>query len=71
MTTGTVTRGTVEEFDDGRGLGVIRSPEGLRYPFHCTAIAGGSRSIPVGADALFTVVPGHSGRWEASAIVRI
>ena len=36
--------------------------------FHCTAIADGSRSIPVGVDVVFVVVPGRSGRWEAAEV---
>jgi cold shock CspA family protein len=59
--------GTVVAFDERRGLGEIES-EGDRFPFHCTAIAGGSRSIPVGAQVEFVVVPGPGGRWEAAQI---
>ncbi len=42
-------RGTVAEFDDDRGLGVLRSGEGVDYSFHCVDIADGSRTIAVGA----------------------
>ncbi|MET0729431.1 MAG: cold-shock protein [Acidimicrobiales bacterium] len=59
--------GRVVEFDEGRGLGVIDA-EGHRYPFHCTAIQDGSRTIPVGASVTFEVRPGGMGRWEATAI---
>ena len=59
--------GTVVAFDERRGLGEIESDR-ERYPFHCTAIAGGSRSIAVGAAVEFVVVPGPGGRWEAGAI---
>ena len=41
-------QGTVVEFDDPRGLGVVRADDGFDYPFHCTAIADGSRTITVG-----------------------
>jgi cold shock CspA family protein len=61
-------RGAVASFDQHAGLGVIRDGDGRDYPFHCTQIAGGSRSIPPGTEVEFVVVPGHLGRWEAAAI---
>jgi cold shock CspA family protein len=57
--------GTVVEFDEPRGLGVIDAG-GERYPFHCTAIADGTRTIPVGTAVQFEVRPGGMGRWEAT-----
>ncbi|HEX6595454.1 MAG TPA: hypothetical protein VF045_00860 [Acidimicrobiales bacterium] len=63
--------GQVEEFDEARGLGVVVTAEGDRYPFHSTAIADGTRTIPVGAKAVFRIVPGSSGRWEAGSVTRI
>ena len=62
-------RGVVEEFDEPRGLGVIAGDDGRRYPFHCTAIADGSRRIPVGSRVVFATAPGHLGRFEARAVV--
>jgi CspA family cold shock protein len=59
-------RGTVASFDDPRGLGVVRSDAGVDYPFHCTAIADGSRTIDEGAVVTFRVVAGRLGRWEAA-----
>jgi cold shock CspA family protein len=38
-------------------------------PFHCTAIADGTRRIDVGRRVAFAVAPGNLGRWEATAIV--
>jgi cold shock CspA family protein len=61
--------GTVSAFDDGAGLGTITAEDGREYPFHCTAIADGSRSIAVATPVQFEVVP-KLGRWEAAAIVR-
>jgi cold shock CspA family protein len=58
-------RGVVETFDDPRGLGTVRSGDGVEYPFHCTAIADGSRSIDVGAEVTWSVAAGRLGRWEA------
>ncbi|MEO9181278.1 MAG: hypothetical protein ABI298_06475 [Acidimicrobiales bacterium] len=42
-------RGTVTEFDDDRGLGVLRSDEGAYFSFHCVSIVDGSRTIAVGS----------------------
>lgn len=61
--------GVVAEFDEAVGLGVIESSaDGGRYPFHCTQIADGSRSVPVGAPVTFSVVAGRRGVWEAADI---
>ena len=61
-------RGVVASFDDPRGLGVIRRDDGTEYPFHCTAIANGTRTVAVGAAVTFVVKAGRSGRWEAASI---
>jgi CspA family cold shock protein len=61
-------RGTVADFDDPRGLGTVTAGDGTSYPFHCTAIADGRRTIEVGAAVEFDVVAGRMGRWEAAAI---
>jgi cold shock CspA family protein len=61
-------RGTVASFDDPRGWGAVRSADGVELPFHCTAIVDGSRTVAVGAEVAFRVVPGRLGRWEATAI---
>ncbi len=63
-----VRQGVVLQFDEDRGLGEVEDQDGRRYPFHCTRIADGTRTIPVGAKVEFTVVPGLPGRWEASDI---
>jgi hypothetical protein len=59
--------GTVVEFDEPRGLGVIES-DGVRYPFHCTAILDGTRTIAVDTPVTFEVRPAGLGRWEATAV---
>jgi CspA family cold shock protein len=64
---GTVS-GTVTSFDAERGLGEVTTAAGERYPFHCTQIADGSRTIPVGTAVDFAVIPGLLGRWEAGAL---
>jgi cold shock CspA family protein len=65
-----VEEGTVTAFDEPRGLGTITSVDGVERPFHCTAIADGTRAIDVGAKVSYEVVPGKLGRWEAADITR-
>jgi cold shock CspA family protein len=60
--------GTVASFEKDRGLGEIVTSDGQIYPFHCTAIADGTRDIAVGAAVTFTVTAGHLGRLEAADI---
>lgn len=60
--------GTVTSFDDPRGLGEVTSDAGEVHPFHCTAIADGTRTIEVGVPVRYEVVPGRLGRWEAWGI---
>ncbi|MFP3900394.1 MAG: cold-shock protein [Acidimicrobiia bacterium] len=62
------TTGTVEAFDEARGLGTVRTDDGTALPFHCTAIADGSRTIEVGVRVRCQVVAGPMGRWEAAGI---
>ena len=60
--------GTVTAFDDDAGLGVITSAtDGTAYPFHCTQIADGSRTIEPGIHVTFEPLA-RLGRWEATAI---
>jgi cold shock CspA family protein len=59
--------GTVVSFDPHVGLGVIAAPDGRRFPFHCVAIADGTRRIEVGTDVSFTTIA-RMGRWEAWGI---
>jgi hypothetical protein len=65
-----VHRGLVVDFDEHVGLGVVEEDgEGAwRYPFHCTQIAGGTRSIEVGTVVTFGVVAARRGRWEAAEV---
>ena len=56
--------GTVTAFDEPRGLGTVESG-GKVYPFHCTAILDGTRTIEVGTEVTFEVRPAGMGRWEA------
>ena len=60
--------GRVIAFDEHRGLGEVESARGHRYPFHCTAIADGTRTIAVDTAVEFEVVAGPLGRAEAAAV---
>ncbi|MCP4434982.1 MAG: cold shock domain-containing protein [Actinomycetia bacterium] len=57
--------GTVTEFDEPMGLGVVTDEAGVEHPFHCTAIADGSRDIAVGTPVSFRLAPARGGRHEA------
>ncbi len=57
--------GTVTVFDEPVGLGEVQAADGSGYPFHCTAIADGSRNIDVGQKVTFRLVPSRIGRTEA------
>lgn len=63
-----VHRGTVTTWDDPRGIGAITGDDGVVYPFHCTAIADGSRQTELGVTVYFTVKAARLGQWEAVAI---
>lgn len=64
--------GTVVEFDPAVGLGAVRAGrDGGLYPFHCTQIADGSRTVEVGAEVTFHVVAGRLGRWEAAGVAPV
>lgn len=60
--------GRVATFDEHRGRGEIEASDGTRYPFHCTAVADGTRTIDEGTSVTFSVAPGPLGRWEAAEI---
>lgn len=59
--------GRVAAFDDHVGRGEVVAG-GLRYPFHCTAVADGSRSIAVDTPVEFELVVGPLGALEAIAL---
>jgi len=60
--------GVVTHFDEAAGLGTVTTDDGTAYPFQCTQIADGTRTIPVGAAVAFEVRPWHLGRYEATVI---
>ena len=61
-------QGTVTSIDEHRGWGEVTASDGAVYPFHCTVISDGSRTIEVGTAVEFDVRPGHLGRWEAAPV---
>lgn len=61
--------GTVANFDDATGWGVVATEDEATYPFHCTAIAGGTRTIEADTLVSFWLVPGHRGQWEAAGVI--
>jgi cold shock CspA family protein len=60
--------GRVVTFDDVAGRGQIEARGGLRFPFHCTAIGDGSRTIAPDTAVRFRLTPGPLGALEATAI---
>ena len=60
--------GRVASFDDFVGRGEIEARGGMRFPFHCTAIADGTRTIAADAAVKFRLVPGPLGALEATAV---
>lgn len=67
----TTRAGRVRSFDEHRGRGEVETDSGERYPFHCTAVADGSRRIDPGTAVSFVVRPGPGGRWEAASLVAL
>jgi cold shock CspA family protein len=63
--------GTVSAFDEQRGLGVVTGDDRVEHPFHCVAIADGTRNVVVGARVRFNVVAGRLGNWEAARIEKL
>lgn len=61
----------MSSFDEARGLGVVMSDDGTCHPFHCAALADGTRTVDVGARVRFRVVAGRLGRWEAWGIEKL
>lgn len=64
--------GRVDSFDEARGIGtVVDADSGAPFPFHCTAIADGTRTIAEGTAVVFTMHPGRLGRVEARSVTAI
>ncbi len=61
-------RATVTSFDDPRGIGSVTTDDGRVLPFHCTAVADGSRTVAEGTVVIVDVGPGLPGHWEAVSL---
>ena len=59
-------RARVSAFDEHRGIGEVRTDDGQQLRFHCTAIADGTRTIPIGTEVEVTIVNGPLGDYEAA-----
>lgn len=68
---GPLRSATVREFDEDAGLGVVEVDGVGSVPFHCTAIADGTRTISVGVAVVCRIVPGHLGRPEAASLTGV
>lgn len=62
-----MVRGTVTEFDEAAGLGIVTAVAGVAYLFHCIEIADGTRTIDVGQRVTFEPLP-RFGRYQAGRI---
>ena len=68
--------GRVTDFDEPRGIGTVveldaAGSEGDSYPFHCTALTDGTRSVAVGTAVVFELAATHRGRVEARAMTTV
>lgn len=61
--------GTVKEFDEPVGLGIVVEDDGTEWPFHCTAVADGSRQIEPTTAVTFRLGAARAGRFEAVDLV--
>jgi cold shock CspA family protein len=61
-------RGVVESFDEHEGSGTVADATSFGvWPFHCTRIADGSRTVAVGTAVTYRIEPGPYG-IEAVAV---
>ncbi|MDA8317845.1 MAG: cold shock domain-containing protein [Actinomycetota bacterium] len=69
---GSLHLGMVSAFDEARGLGTVADEaSATTWPFHCTQIADGTRSVEVHRRVAFDVVAGHLGRMEAVRVTKL
>jgi cold shock CspA family protein len=62
--------GTVHEFDETKGLGVIQTRDGRAFPFHCIEIADGTRTIASGHAVAFHPLA-RFGAFQAGAVEKL
>jgi cold shock CspA family protein len=63
----TTRHGRVTDFDARVGLGHVTADDGTEHLFHCVEIADGTRTIAVGAEVTFELLP-KFGRDEAAQL---
>ncbi len=63
-------RGSVSEFDEAAGLGVVAGEDGRAYRFQCIEIADGSRTIEVGRAVVFAPLP-RFGAFQAGGVHKL
>ncbi len=63
-------RGTVIEFDEGKGLGTVAADDGTGYLFHVIEIADGTRTIDVGQPVSFQPLP-KFGKLQAGRVHKL
>ncbi len=63
-----VYSGRVATFDDFVGRGEIEAGGGMRFPFHCTALLDGTRTVAPDTAVKFRLAAGPLGALEAIAI---
>ncbi len=56
--------GRVSSFGVVEGAGTVTDGE-TTWPFHCTQISGGARTVAVGTEVEFDIEAGLPGVWEA------
>lgn len=63
--------GVVAAFDDHLGSGTVGDvATGERWAFHCTRIADGARTVPVGAAVRFRIDVGPTGLEAVDVMMR-
>lgn len=68
---GEAVTGVVEEWDDARGVGVVRADGGRALALQCTDLVDGSRTTEVGTRVTAEVAPGHHGAWQATRVASL
>jgi CspA family cold shock protein len=59
--------GTVREFDEAKGLGVVAATDDGTFLFHCIEIADGTRTIDAGQAVTFRPLA-RFGAFQAGAV---
>lgn len=63
--------GTVDSWDDARGVGTVRTDGDRTLELQCTNLVDGTRTTTVGTRVRVRVAPAHHGRWQAVEVVGV